>query len=286
MPQFNTPLRYPGGKGRLTQFVIDVLKRNKLVGAHYLEPYAGGAAIAVNLLQLEYVSDIHINDLNRSVHAFWSAVLNDHERLCDRISRTRVSMAEWHRQRAVQQAQNPDTLDLAFSTFFLNRTNRSGIIGGGVIGGHGQAGQWKINARYTKKDLILRIEAIAELEHRIHLYNLDAATLIRDVLPKLPTRTFVFLDPPYYVKGKGLYLNHYAHEDHEVIARLMAAVKQPWIVTYDNVGPIRNMYAEYPQKQFGLKYSAHDRYEGSEVLIRSHRVSLPSTITSSRGMAA
>lgn len=286
MQQFNTPLRYPGGKGRLTQFVIDVLKKNKLVGAHYLEPYAGGAAIAINLLQLEYVSDAHINDLNRSVHAFWKAVLSDSERLCARISRTRVSMAQWHRQRAVQFAKDPDLLDLAFSTFFLNRTNRSGIIAGGVIGGLKQAGTWKLDARFTKKDLIGRIEAVAQLADRIHLYNLDAADLIQTVLPTLPMRTLVFLDPPYYVKGKGLYLNHYEHQDHQRIAKLMGSVKQPWIVTYDNAPEIRKMYGHYPQKIFGLKYSAQSRYEGSEILIKSQSIQLPAHIVASRSAAA
>src|SRR5690554_4937730 len=108
MQQFNTPLRYPGGKGRLTQFVIDVIRMNGLEGGHYVEPYAGGAAIAISMLHLEYVAEVHINDLNRSVHAFWRAVLDDPESLCARISRTRVTMSEWHRQRAIQLIENPD----------------------------------------------------------------------------------------------------------------------------------------------------------------------------------
>lgn len=286
MQQFNTPLRYPGGKGRLTQFVIDVLKLNRLEGGHYVEPYAGGAAIAISLLQLEYVSKVHINDLNRSVHAFWNAVLNEPDALCNRISRTRVSMREWHRQRAIQLAECPDPLDLAFSTFFLNRTNRSGIILGGVIGGKEQTGPWKLDARYQKKNLIARIERIADLSHRIELYNMDAGALLCEVLPKLPSRTLTYLDPPYYVKGKDLYQNHYMHQDHEAIAGLVAKIKQPWMVSYDNTREIRDMYSKYPQRTFGLKYSAQSRYEGSEVLISSHDLKLPREIEPSRAAAA
>lgn len=286
MQQFNSPLRYPGGKGRLTQFVIDVLKLNRLEGGHYVEPYAGGSAIAISLLQLEYVAKVHINDLNRSVHAFWRAVLDEPEALCNRISKTRVSMPEWHRQRAVQLAEFPDPMDLAFSTFFLNRTNRSGIILGGVIGGKEQSGKWKLDARYKKKSLIERIERIAELSHRVVLYNMDAGALLSQVLPTLPARTLTYLDPPYYVKGKDLYQNHYVHQDHETIARLVAKVKQPWMVSYDNTPEIREIYSKHPQRFFGLKYSAQSRYEGSEILVRSDSLKLPHEIEPSRAAAA
>ena len=155
--QFITPLRYPGGKGRLSQFVADIIQDNGLTGGHYVEPYAGGSAVALSLLMLEYASHVHINDLNRSVHAFWEAVLSDTDRLCARIKSKRISMAEWNRQRAIQADLDADPLDLAYSTFFLNRTNRSGIILGGVIGGKNQDGPWKLNARFNKLDLIQRI---------------------------------------------------------------------------------------------------------------------------------
>ena len=150
MHQFLTPLRYPGGKGRLTQCVADLMAANDLVGGHYLEPFAGGAGVALSLLALEYASHVHINDLNRSVHAFWQSVLREPEELCSLISRTRVSMAQRRRQCAVQTDPDASPLELGFSTFFLNRVNRSGIILGGVIGGHDQAGDWKLDARYNK----------------------------------------------------------------------------------------------------------------------------------------
>jgi len=284
--QFNTPLRYPGGKGRLSQCVADVMETNGLTGGHYVEPYAGGSAVALSLLMLEYASYVHINDLNRSVHAFWWAVLNDTDRLCARIRSERVSMAHWHRQRAVQRDLDADTLDLAYSTFFLNRTNRSGIIMGGVIGGKGQDGPWKLNARFNKADLIHRIERIAALRHSIFLHRLDASELIAKVLPTLPKRSLVYLDPPYYVKGKGLYENHYGHEDHAAIAKQVAKIKQHWIVSYDNVPAIREMYRAYRHRTFGLRYSAQDRYQGSEVMFFSKHLRIPSEVIPSRAEAA
>mgnify|MGYP001611621274 CR=1 FL=1 len=212
--QYVTPLRYPGGKGRLTQFVADLMDDNGLVGGHYIEPYAGGSAVALSLLMLEYASHVHINDLNRSIHAFWISVLEDTDSLCSLISSKRVTIAEWNRQRAVQKDPDADVLELAYSTFFLNRANRSGIILGGVIGGKAQTGAWKLDARFNKSDMIRRIQRIAMLRHSITLYNLDAAKLLVQVLPKIPRRSLVYLDPPYYVKGKGLYEDHYHHQDH------------------------------------------------------------------------
>ena len=284
--QFVTPLRYPGGKGRLSQVVADIMEANGLVGGQYVEPYAGGAGVAISLLMLEYASHIHINDINPSIHAFWSAVLTDTDRLVSLIRTKRVSMAEWRRQQLVQADPNADRLDLAYSTFFLNRTNRSGIILGGVIGGKNQDGPYKLNARFNKMELIRRIERIASFRNRISLHQLDAAALIDNVLPSLPKRTLVYLDPPYYVKGKGLYQNHYQHEDHAIIANKVAKILQPWIVSYDNVAAISSLYSAYRYMTFGLKYSAQERYEGSEIMFFADGMSIPDEIVPSRAAAA
>ena len=284
--QYLTPLRYPGGKGRLTQAVIDIMTTNGLEGGHYVEPFAGGAAIGLTLLTLEYASHIHINDLNRSIHAFWKTALDDTDELCGLIRSKRVSMAEWRGQHAVQRDPDASPIELAFSTFFLNRCNRSGIILGGVIGGKGQTGTWKLDARFNKPDMISRIERIASLRHRIFLYNLDAAVLIEKVLPKIPKRSLVYLDPPYYVKGKGLYEDHYQHEDHALIAKKVLALEHPWIVSYDNTPEITRLYRSVKSRVFGLRYSAHARYEGAEIMFFANRLKIPSEIIPSRAQAA
>jgi DNA adenine methylase len=285
--QFNTPLRYPGGKGRLTQYVGDLIKRNDLVGGHYSEPFAGGAGIGITLLYLDYVSQIHLNDLDVAVYSFWRSVLDHSEGLCRLIRDTPVDMDEWRRQRAVQKSPAASTLELGFSTFFLNRTNRSGIITGGVIGGKNQEGAWRLDARYNREELARRIEKIASFRSRIKVYNLDASAFIRQVLPELPERGLVYLDPPYYVKGRELYQNHFAHEDHANLATLVSSeVKQRWIVSYDNVPAIRDFYRDFEQATFGLKYSAAARYEGTEVMIYSPGLSRGEVIEPFRGIAA
>lgn len=275
--RFSTPLRYPGGKGKLTDFLKLVFVQNDLLKGHYVEPYAGGAGIALNLLLHNYVSCIHLNDLNQFVYTFWRIVLDDPDGLCKLINDTDVTMDEWHKQKEVfKNPANHTPLEIAFSMFFLNRTNRSGIILGGVIGGKKQDGDWKLNARFNKIDLISRIEKIALHSSKIRLYNLDAAKLITEILPTLPEKTLVYLDPPYYVKGKGLYQNHYLHDDHIAIAKLVnSKIKLPWIVSYDQAPEIVKMYVGCPTIEYGINYSAQDRYKGAEVMFFSKNLMIP-----------
>jgi len=283
---FETPLRYPGGKGRLRQYVCDLIRMNDLVGGEYAEPYAGGASIGISLMFLEYVSRIHLNDINKPVYAFWKTVCEEPDALCKLIRDKRPSMAEWKRQRAIQSSKDASPLELGFSTFFLNRTNRSGIVWGGVIGGKKQTGKWKIDARYVKDDLIRRIEKIAGFAPRIKLYNLDAAEFLTKHVTKLPKRGLIYLDPPYYVQGKNLYEDHYQHHDHEKIAKMVGRIKQKWIVSYDNAEPIKRFYSKYETETFGLNYSAHNRFEGTEIMVFCPNLKRPPMIEIAKSAAA
>jgi DNA adenine methylase len=287
--RFNTPLRYPGGKGKLTDYLCQIFEENRLTDGHYVEPYAGGAGIAISLLVREYASHIHLNDINKSVHAFWYSVLKKNDDLCTLIEGCEVTMEEWHRQKDIQSSLSRHSkLEIGFSTFFLNRTNRSGIIKGGVIGGKNQDGHWKLDARFNKKDLISRIRKIGTYADRISLYNLDAADLIKDVIPGLPDKTLVYLDPPYYVKGQGLYENHYAHEDHAAVAKLVTQKikRKKWLVSYDNVPEIQALYKDHHQLIYGLNYSAQDRYKGSEIIIFGPGLKVPEVLDPAKVKAA
>lgn len=274
---FTSPLRYPGGKGSITNFVKLILAQNSLLDGEYVEVYGGGAAIAWSLLFDEYVQRVHVNDISPALMAFWQSATLDTEEFCRLINDTDVTIQEWHRQRAVQQSpQGYSRLQLGFSTFFLNRTNRSGILNGGVIGGKAQNGTWKLDARFHKADLIKRIQRIARYSNRIRLYSLDGADFIRTVLPLLPRRTLVYLDPPYYHKGQELYENHYDKADHAMIADLVInSIQQPWLVSYDAAPEIMALYPTQRHICYNINYSAQDRYAGSEVIFISPQLKMP-----------
>ena len=282
MPYYS-PLRYPGGKRRLSNYMKLVLQENSLLGAHYVEPYAGGCAVSLALLFEGYASRIHINDLSRPVYAFWHAVLYETEPLCSRIRQTPVTVDEWHHQRAIQEhASEVSLLDLGFSTFFMNRTNRSGIITGGMIGGKNQRGSYKLDARYNVEDLIDRIERVASHRSQIGVYDQDASLFITYVLPTLPHNALVFLDPPYYSKGKDLYENEYDYEDHKRVADLVRGMDQPWVLTYENMPEIERLYEGYRSIEYYLSYSAAGRYRGSELMFFCDKLTVPTVVDLAR----
>lgn len=267
-----SPLRYPGGKSKLTKFLIDLIKFNDLEGCTYIEPFAGGAGIAFGLLVNGIVDNIIINDYDRAIYAFWHSVLNRTEEFCNTILSTPITISEWHKQKKIY-LNSDDLFELGFATFFLNRTNRSGIIKGGAIGGLQQNGKYKIDCRFNKTDLINRIKIIALHKEQIKLYCMDASEFIKNVLPKVSNYSLVYLDPPYYQKGPGLYTNFYNKEDHKYLSdSIKNHVKQPWIVTYDNVKEISNLYRNYRQSKYYLNYSANKSYTGQEILIYSDNI--------------
>lgn len=273
---FYTPLRYPGGKRRLAPAITELIETNRLKNIEYAEPYAGGAAVALALLFNEVAATIHINDLSRPVFAFWDFVLNDTKDLCRRVRSTRVSMAEWKRQRAVlEDSESADARDLGFAALFLNRTNRSGILSGGVIGGLKQAGQWSLDARFTKAELIARIARIGRYSNRIRLYQMDALAFTKTVVAKLGNRGFAFYDPPYVEKSEQLYLNNYDLRGHRAIEAGVLRLTLPWVVTYDRAAVDQKLYRNCRRLAYGLSYSAHERYQGREVMFMSDNLVLP-----------
>jgi len=276
-----TPLRYPGGKGKLAAYVKALISANRLEDGEYVEPYAGGAGIALELLLQEYVSRIHINDVSKLVHDFWWTVLHATDDLCRRIVDTPRTVEAWDRQKAiVMSASMHSKLDVGFATFFLNRTNRSGILNGGIIGGRNQAGPWKMDARYNPHELVARIQAIAILKSRISLTNLDALALLAKGVPQWPRKTLIYLDPPYYAKGRELYYDFYRHEDHAAVATYVQEriTEQRWIVSYDNVPAICDLYSERRRVMYSIGYSARTTKQGSEVMFFSDTLTIPALV--------
>ncbi|WP_162128099.1 DNA adenine methylase [Flavobacterium phycosphaerae] len=276
---FYSPLRYPGGKNKLAPFLAKVCLDNK-IDNHYIEPFAGGASVALFLLIEGYVSRITINDKDKSIHAFWYSILNNCDEFCELIRNTEISIENWHKQREIQKNKNTsNTLELGFSTFYLNRTNRSGIIKAGVIGGLNQEGNFKMDCRFNKKELINKIELISKYSSKINLYNYDALELIDTIINDKETEkssSIFYFDPPYYLKAESLYMNHFKHEDHKILSDKIKSINNiHWIVSYDDNINIENLYYDEIKLKYSFNHSAFESRDGKELIFHSENLRLP-----------
>lgn len=287
MSPFYSPLRYPGGKNCIFSFVSNLFKENDIMGVSYAEPYAGGSGLALRLLFEGYVKHIYINDLDKSIYSFWITILNRTDEFCDWIETVDVSITNWNKYKEIQknlykevhkEFNEEDYFELAKSTFFLNRTNISGVIKGGVIGGQSQQGKYKIDVRFNKQDLIKRIRKIASVKNHISVSNLDGLNFI-DKLNKKRKDIFIYLDPPYYKKGAELYMNFYSEEDHKKLSEYVHRMRQKWIVSYDNHDFILNLYKKQNKVTYKLSQSASNRI-GDEILIFSKKIDFENSIKS------
>lgn len=271
-----SPLRYPGGKSKLASFIAKICIDNNISDT-YIEPYAGGASVALDLLMNNVVEKIHINDADRSIYAFWYCLVNHPEVLMQVIQDTTVDMDTWEFQREVQKRKNNcDILDLAVSTFFLNRTNRSGILKAGVIGGNDQSGNYKIGCRFNKINLLKRIELIASKRDKITITNLDAVELIKQLDNERENfGKLAYFDPPYYYKAESLYMNHYKPEDHLMVSNHIKSIKKfHFVVSYDDTPEIRNLYNSLRQKRYSFTHNIINSRKGYEILFFDNNLNL------------
>ena len=276
-----SPLRYPGGKGKLSKFMATIIRANGLSDGRYIEPYAGGAGIAWELLITGVVRRVLINDISPHVFAFWMSVLHHTDELCRRIRDVPLSVEEWDCQKEIfRSPANASILKLGFSCFYLNRTNRSGILNGGLIGGRNQAGKWLMDARFNREDLIRRITKIADCAGRIEVSRSDAVEFLRGKSSEFGAKDLIYVDPPYFEKGRMLYYDAYGPDDHAAVADTLAQLDGPrWVVSYDDVDAIRSLYTFAPRLlRYTIGYSARGRTQGHEVMFFSKDMVVPELV--------
>lgn len=265
----HSPLRYPGGKAKIAPLVKLIVKNLLFSEVTYIEPFAGGAGIALDLLLEGVAERVIINDSDKAIYSFWRTLKEKPQALVKFIQDVPLTVEEWHKQRQIYLTQNARySVELGLSAFYLNRTNRSGILSAGPIGGYEQKGEYKIGARFNRESLIDRVQNIAAHRKRISVFNKDIRSFLRVVMPQYGEKSFAYFDPPYYINGQRLYKNALSASDHAIIARIISEkVKCPWIITYDSVPKLEELYSLYPQKHYSLNYSAANKGKGIELII-------------------
>ena len=276
--RYPSPLRYPGGKQRLSPFLREILRANGLEGREYAEPFAGGAGVAIDLLLGGDASRVHLNDSSFPIYAFWHSVLLHSDEFCNRIRAASLTVQEWQKQRDILRHPGAHCpVDVGFSAFYLNRCNRSGVLSGGLIGGLKQTGAWRMDARFPRNELIRRVELIAQEAHRISITNLDAEEFLSTSSRRFPADTLIYCDPPYYDKSNRLYLDRYARGDHARLACFITELPNNWVVSYDAAPAILDLYAGNDLFTYSLQYNASTVRKGTEVFVFSRSLVLPSS---------
>lgn len=275
MPVSYSPVRYPGGKAKLYDYVKLLLNANDLIGETYIEPFAGGSGLALKLLMRNDVKRIIINDFDPAIYAFWYCVLNHTEELINKFETTPITLKEWDNQKKIYLDYPNNTVEYGFATFFLNRTNRSGVIKGGMIGGRSQDGEYTLDARFNKEDLINKILDISERKDQIILENMDAKEMLSSGFLKKYYKTFINFDPPYVVKGSQLYKNSFDEKDHRELYHYIKKCKRKWIVTYDICPLTTELYKDFRHDILDYKYSINEVKDAQEYIFFSDNLELP-----------
>ena len=273
-----SPLRYPGGKTSLYPFFRELLIQHDLRDGVYYEPFAGGAGLALKLLFKGDVSEIKLNDLSPSIFSFWKVLLKEPDYLLDFVDCCPLTIEFYRKQREI--VRNPRSFGrnaLAAAVLYLNRTNRSGILEGGPIGGYAQMGQWTLGCRFNRTSLSKKIRLIADHREQITINNFDAITFIRKKFQNASRvqKHFAYLDPPYFAKSEKLYLNCYTERDHQHLAAFLDTIKNArWLLSYDNHPYLRSLYAGYSIFELQVMHSAGKCHKGDEIFIPSEKISL------------
>lgn len=273
-----SPLRYPGGKSALYPAIANIIESNNMKHCIYIEPFAGGANIAWSLLINGIVDYIIINDADKSIYSFWRAITESTHWFIEKIESVSVTVDEWRKQRAILQESSRYSKELGFAMFFLNRTNRSGILDAGPIGGYDQSGTYKIDCRFNKASLIKKISKIAEYKKNVKIYNQDISVFLLHYLPRWSDKgeIFIYFDPPYYEKGQRLYMNYLSGEDHERLRDAVSSLDCKWVMTYDDNIEIDKLYEHYQRFHFSVNYSLANKKKGGELMIFKDSSCIPS----------
>lgn len=289
MSRTESLLRYPGGKTKLYPFVSNLLDVNNINGT-YIEPFAGGAGIALKLLFENKVDNIWINDYDKSIYSIWYATLNYPDKLITLINDVpfdvngsknsdEENIEYWKLIKRIHKKESnyQNSIMNAFSTLMLNRMNISGIINGGPIGGMSQTNN-KLYVRFNKNTLINKIIKIHQHKNNIKLTRMNALKMIPTINQK---NSFVFFDPPYFHQGKNLYMSFFSKKDHYSLSKIITLTSDDlnWIVTYDNSSEIKCFYGALKNKfYYNLNYSANNKNRGNatELLFANHKLKIRS----------
>ena len=281
-----SPLRYPGSKKRLSQYIEKVIELNQIDSTLFVELFAGGSSISLYLLENNLVNSIGLVEKDPLVASFWQVVFsknpNDLNWLIEQVSSIDISVEKWNE---LKKATPNNKRERAFACLFLNRTSFSGIIApsSGPIGGQNQESEYKIDCRFPREKIICRLQQAASLRNKVKfVWNLHWKNGLMRIKKmqnsgSLPENILYYLDPPFFHKADRLYSFYFSDKDHEILRDTVLSLQDHWILSYDYCDDVRRLYENNELTHIELLYSASQN-AGSKVakeVIISNLTSLP-----------
>lgn len=267
----HNPLRYPGAKSKLYEYVRDLLAQENLRNCTFIEPFAGSCALSLKLLENRDIGHAVVNERDPLIYSFWVSVFQHTDELLELIENTPITLNEWHRYSEYRNSENlfgKTVVEKGFACLFLNRTNFSGILNANPLGGKAQTSQYKIDCRFNRESLMTSVQQLSQFADRITVCNHDALDFMKRRLKnRRPNSFFVYIDPPYYKAGPELYRYYYSHADHEALANYIKPKAFPWLISYDDAPEIHQLYETSTFVNLHMDYSVHTSRKGSELLI-------------------
>jgi DNA adenine methylase len=282
-----SPFRYPGSKAGLADYTTTFINENLLTGCRFYETHAGGGALGLALLSRGVISKLTLIERDPLIYAFWKAATTRCDELCAELKKIEVSLATWNALQRYRRIRNPtDTsiVRLGLAGLFFNRTNFSGVLAAGPIGGMKQGSRYKISCRFNRDDLIQRIVAINTHAREISIVYSDAVSFLRRNARQMSTHSLAYIDPPYYQQGPRLYRYHYSARQHQRLAEFICAQQFPWFVSYDRHPAVRKLFDGQKVVPITLNYAVKEARRAEELLISN--LALPEPVYSGEGITA
>jgi DNA adenine methylase len=264
-----SPLRYPGGKTRACKIIENVILQHFDITSFdtIISPFFGGGSFEF-YMQNKYGVALKVNDKFTPLYNFWKQVKINKDILCEGLREIKsVSKEQFIAYRKTIMNLQDNILQQAIQYFVINRCSFSGST---LSGGFSEEASRK---RFTQSS-INKIEALDFTN--IEIYNEDFYDFINTYIPALteaqPSKSLLFLDPPYYLESKSkLYGNNGdLHEgfNHNLLFELLNS-KKNWVLTYNNCEYIRNLYKDYTILDVHWSYGMNTTKASSEIIIIS-----------------
>lgn len=230
----------------MAQHLNNLLRKAKV----FHDVFVGGGSVLLWAAEKHPDLELHANDLNPDVAAFWSVVCDAAmvKRLCRNLD-VRPTLEMFDR---VKNSTPRTPVGQAFKALFINRTSHCGY-GQGPQGGRKRRNPEEIHSRYNVPRLRRQIQnAHRLLVGRCHVHCGDAESYVLSV----PRNEPLFLDPPYINKGNLCYAKAMRYPHHIWLAEVLLK-RRRWPMTTDDCIESRMLYSNF--KVIPVTYSSVGR---------------------------